>query len=59
MMLPQKLEGVVALPLDPPQPLEIGLAVKSQETASPAAKLFLQTALAWIQMQPSVALRAH
>jgi DNA-binding transcriptional LysR family regulator len=58
MMLPQKLEGVVAIPLDPPQPLEIGLAVKSQETASPAAKLFLQTALTWTQMQPSLALQA-
>lgn len=48
-MLPQKLEGVVALSLDPPQPLQIGLAVRSQETASPGAKLFVQTALDWIQ----------
>jgi DNA-binding transcriptional LysR family regulator len=47
--LPQKLEGVVALSLDPPQPLQIGLAVRSQETASPGAKLFVQTALDWTQ----------
>lgn len=51
MMLPKKLEGVVALPLEPSQPLQIGLAVKSQETASPAAKLFIQTALDWTQKQ--------
>jgi DNA-binding transcriptional LysR family regulator len=48
-MLPAKLEGVVALPLDPGQHLPIGLAVRSQEMASPAAKLFVQTALAWAQ----------
>lgn len=48
-MLPPKLEGLVALSLDPPQPLQIGLAVRSQETASPGAKLFVQTALEWTQ----------
>lgn len=51
MMLPKKLEGVVALPLDPPHPLQIGLAVKSQEMASRSARLFVQTALAWMQEQ--------
>ncbi|GHO80278.1 putative HTH-type transcriptional regulator YvbU [Ktedonobacter sp. SOSP1-85] len=51
MMLPKKLEGVVALPLDPPQPLQIGLAVRSQEMASRGATLFVQTALAWAQEQ--------
>ncbi len=49
MMLPQKLEGVVALPLDPPFHLQIGLAVKSQRMASPGANLFIQTAVAWTQ----------
>ncbi|GCE31851.1 LysR family transcriptional regulator [Dictyobacter alpinus] len=44
MMVPKKLEGVVALPLDPPQQLQIGLATKSSEMSSPAAKLFIQTA---------------
>ncbi|MBE3561091.1 MAG: LysR family transcriptional regulator [Ktedonobacteraceae bacterium] len=44
MMLPEKIEGVVALPLDPPQRLQIGLAVKSREMASPGARLFIQTA---------------
>jgi DNA-binding transcriptional LysR family regulator len=45
MVLPSKLDGVVALPLDPPGQLQIGLAVKSPDTASPGAKLFIQTAL--------------
>jgi DNA-binding transcriptional LysR family regulator len=49
MMLPKKLEGVVALPLDPPQPLQIGLAVRSQGAASRGATLFVQTALTWIR----------
>jgi DNA-binding transcriptional LysR family regulator len=51
MMLPKKLEGMVALPLDPPQPLQIGLAVRSQDMASPAARLFIETAQAWTQEQ--------
>ncbi|QBD77442.1 LysR family transcriptional regulator [Ktedonosporobacter rubrisoli] len=46
-MLPKKLEGVVALPLDPPQPLKIGLAVKAQQTALRGTTLFVQTALSW------------
>jgi len=54
MMLPKKLEGVVALPLDPPQQLQIGLAVRSQAMASPGATLFVQTALAWTQEQASL-----
>jgi DNA-binding transcriptional LysR family regulator len=45
-VLPKKLEGVVALPFDPPQHLQIGLAVRSQSTASPGAQLFVQMALA-------------
>ena len=49
MVLPKKLEGVVALPLDPPYQLQIGLAVKSQAMASPAAQLFVQTASIWVQ----------
>lgn len=52
-ILPKKLEGVVALSLDPPQPLQIGLAVRSQAMASPGAKLFIQTALARTQEQAS------
>jgi DNA-binding transcriptional LysR family regulator len=54
MMLPKKLEGVRALPLDPPQPLPIGLAVRSQKIASRAAKLFIQTAVNWTQEQASL-----
>lgn len=49
MVLPKKLEGVVALPLDPPHSLQIGLAVKSQAIASPTALLFVQTAALWSQ----------
>lgn len=49
MTLPKKLEGVVALPLDPPQQLHIGLAVKAKATPSPGAALFIQTALDWTQ----------
>lgn len=45
-MLPQKLDGLVALPLDPPQAVQFGLAVRSEELASPAATLFVQTAVA-------------
>jgi DNA-binding transcriptional LysR family regulator len=59
MMLPKKVEGVVALPLDPPQHLQIGLAVRSQEMASPGAKLFVQTALAWTREQASLFPRAR
>ena len=55
MMLPKKLEGVVALPLDPPQQLQIGLAVRSHSSASSAAKLFIQSALAWTQEAASLA----
>ena len=59
MMLPNKLEGVVALPLDPPHQLQIGLAVRSQETASPGAMLFVQTAVAWVQEQAALLPRAR
>ncbi len=51
MMLPKKLEGVVALPLEPAQPLPIGLGVKALATAVPGARLFIQTALDWIQKE--------
>ncbi|GHO88303.1 LysR family transcriptional regulator [Dictyobacter formicarum] len=48
-MLPQKLEGAIALPLDPPQPLQIGLGIRSARVASPGATLFIQTAQIWAQ----------
>jgi DNA-binding transcriptional LysR family regulator len=51
MKLPKKLEGTVALPLDPPQRIQIGLATRSQELASRGAKLFIQTAMSWAQEQ--------
>lgn len=51
-VLPQKLEGIVALPLDPPHQLQIGLAVRSQAMASPAAQLFVQTAAASRELSP-------
>ena len=49
MMLPKKLEGVVALPLDPPHQLQIGLAIRSQAMASLAEQLFVQTASTQLQ----------
>lgn len=49
LLLPNKLEGIVALPLDPPHPLHIGLAVRSQAMAAPAARLFVQQASTWVQ----------
>ena len=48
-MLPGKLEGMTALRLDPPHPLQIGLAVRSQEAASRGATLFVETAVDWAQ----------
>lgn len=50
-VLSRKVDGVVALSLDPPQELRIGLVVRSHEIASPAAKLFVQTALSWMREQ--------
>jgi DNA-binding transcriptional LysR family regulator len=49
LLLPKKLEGIVALPLDPPHPLPIGLAVRSQAMTSLAARLFVQQASTWVQ----------
>ena len=54
MMLPEKLEGIAGILLDPPRQVQIGLGVRSQETASPGARLFLQTAVAWVQEQASL-----
>jgi len=54
MMLPTKVEGIAVLPLDPPQQLEIRLAIRARESASPAARLFVQTALDWAQTQASL-----
>ncbi|MCI0712110.1 MAG: LysR family transcriptional regulator [Chloroflexi bacterium] len=51
MMLPPKLEGIVALPLEPPQKLTIGLVLNSPMTAAPNTKLFIQTALDWMAAQ--------
>ena len=35
-------DGVVALPMNPPQMINIGIAMQSEENASPAAKRFIQ-----------------
>jgi DNA-binding transcriptional LysR family regulator len=48
--LPKRLDGLVALSIDPPQHLEIGLVMKTQDTASPAAKLFVQTIADWMRV---------
>lgn len=53
--LPKRLDGLVVLPIEPPQRLEIGLVMKTQEAASPATKLFVQTTGDWMQaQQPSL-----
>jgi DNA-binding transcriptional LysR family regulator len=49
MLLPTKLEGIRVLPLDPPEYMQLGLSVKSPETASPTAQIFIQTTQAWSQ----------
>jgi DNA-binding transcriptional LysR family regulator len=53
-VLPKKLEGVIALPLDPPCQVQIGLAVRSQAMASRTALLFVQTASIWAQKSASL-----
>src|SRR5258708_1014930 len=53
-MLPAKLEGLVTLPLEPPQQLQIGLGIRAHEMTSPAANLFIRTAVAWAQGQTSM-----
>lgn len=50
-MLPDRIEGIKCIPLDPPIVLPVGLVTKSAESTSPAAALFVQTAVAWAQEQ--------
>ena len=59
MLLPERLEGIAAIPLDPPHSLQIGLAVRSADSASPAATLFVQTAIAWVREQAALPARAR
>lgn len=59
MMFPGKLEGITGIPLDPPRPLQIGLAIRSTASASPLAMLFVQTAVAWVQEQASLLHRSR
>lgn len=55
-MLPARLEDVRALRLDPPRPLQIGLAYRERATLSRAARLFVKTAEAWAEEQRPAAL---
>jgi DNA-binding transcriptional LysR family regulator len=50
-ILPKKLDGLAALPMNPAQHLQIGLVVKTMETATPAARLFVEDIAAWAQTQ--------
>jgi DNA-binding transcriptional LysR family regulator len=50
-LVPKKLDGVVMLPLNPPGMIKIGLATRSQETTSRSTRLFIQTAVDWVQEQ--------
>lgn len=54
MLFPEKREGIAGIPLDPPRQVQIGLAVRSAGSASPAALLFVQTAVAWVQGQATL-----
>ena len=58
-ILPDKLEGICGIPLHPPRQIQIGLAVRSADAASPAVTLFVQTAVAWVQEQTALLPRAH
>lgn len=51
MALPKKLEGMIALPLDPPQFLQIGLVLGTREPAPPSTKLFVESTSQWLQQQ--------
>jgi DNA-binding transcriptional LysR family regulator len=54
LLFPEKLEGIAGIPLDPPRQVQIGLAVRSAEEASPGAMLFVQTAVMWVQEQAAL-----
>jgi DNA-binding transcriptional LysR family regulator len=58
-MFPDKLEGITAMPLDPPRQIQIGLAVRSTDSASPAARLFVQAAVEWVQERAPLLSRAR
>lgn len=47
MLLPLQIEGVHLLSLEPPLHFSFGVAVRSMRHASPAAKMFIQSAQTW------------
>ncbi|MBC7813428.1 MAG: LysR family transcriptional regulator [Burkholderiales bacterium] len=47
MLLPSQLEGLSLLSLEPPLRFMFGVGVRSMRHASPAAKLFIQSAESW------------
>lgn len=51
MLLPLQLDGVHMLSLNPPMSFTYGVGVRSMRSASPAAKLFMQSAQSWAVAQ--------
>lgn len=51
MMLPDRLDGIIGIPMNPPNYVQIGLAVQSRAPVSPGATLFVQSAVAWVKEQ--------
>lgn len=47
MLLPAQVEGVHLLSINPPMMFTYGVGVRSMRSASPAAKLFMQSAQSW------------
>jgi DNA-binding transcriptional LysR family regulator len=54
MSLPPKTPGVVVIPFEPVVPLQVGLSLRSRKMATPATKLFVDTALRWAQAQSAL-----
>ncbi|MGC4192440.1 MAG: LysR family transcriptional regulator [Thermomicrobiales bacterium] len=51
MMIPMHHDGLVVTPFTPPLFVELGLAIRSRESASPAARQFIEAATSWKWLQ--------
>jgi DNA-binding transcriptional LysR family regulator len=56
LALPAPLDGLLALPLDPPLVRSLALAAAADVPAAPAAQAFTAEALAWLRTQPALCL---
>ncbi|MGB3328615.1 MAG: LysR family transcriptional regulator [Thermomicrobiales bacterium] len=50
-MIPERDDGMVALPFDPPRHVQLGIAVRSEATASWAARQLVESAISWKWMR--------